>query len=167
MMGLRIFLADDHEIVRYGLRSLLETQYGWSVIGEAADGPEAVEKVLALAPDITLLDIGMPSLNGLAAAKQITARGSRTRILILSIYDSDDVIQQVLDSGARGYVLKSDATRDLIAAVEAIRSGNTFFTPKVAGVILDRQLKLMNQDAKGVGAVPIKRGPHIRVSGNK
>src|SRR5882724_13704341 len=125
MLALRLFLADDHEIVRYGLRKLLESQFGWSVVGEAGDGKETVEKVFLLEPDIALLDISMPGLNGLDAAREILGGGSRTKILILSVHDSQDVIQQVLDSGARGYVLKSDAMRDLIAAVDAVRSNRS------------------------------------------
>lgn len=148
MVPLRLFLADDHEIVRFGLRNLLESQFGWSVVGEAGDGKEAVEKVLLLEPDITLLDISMPSMNGLDAAREIVARGCRTKILILSVHDSQDVIQRVLDSGAKGYVLKSDAIRDLIAAVDAVRSNKTFFTPKIAQVVMDRHMKRMSDQAK-------------------
>src|SRR5713226_635259 len=148
MVPLRLFLADDHEIVRFGLRNLLEAQFGWSVVGEAGNGKEAVEKVFFLEPDIALLDISMPGLNGLDAARQILDGGSRTKILILSVHDSQDVIQQVLDSGARGYVLKSDAMRDLIAAVDALRSNKTFFTPKIAQAVLDRHLKRMSDHAK-------------------
>jgi DNA-binding NarL/FixJ family response regulator len=148
MVPLRIFLADDHEIVRFGLRNLLESQFGWNVVGEAADGKDAVEQVLLLEPDITLLDISMPSINGLEAARQIVSGGSRTKIIILSVHDSEDVIRQVLDSGARGYVLKSDAMRDLIAAVDAVRSNKTFFTHKIAQAVLDRQLQRMNDHAK-------------------
>src|SRR5579859_7556935 len=148
MVPLRLFLADDHEIVRFGLRNLLEAQFGWSVVGEAADGREAIEKIALLEPDVALLDISMPYVNGLEAARQILARGSRTKILILSVHDSQDVIQQVLDSGARGYVLKSDAMRDLIAAVDAVRSNKTFFTHKIAHAVLERHLKRMNDQAK-------------------
>jgi DNA-binding NarL/FixJ family response regulator len=150
MMPLRLFLADDHEIVRYGLRTLLESQFGWVVVGEAADGKQAVEGVLAIEPDITLLDIGMPLINGLQAARQILAKRSRTKILILSVHDSEDVIRNVIDSGALGYVLKSDAAQELIAAVEAIRSNQTFFTPKTAHVILERHLKPGNDHAEGL-----------------
>ncbi len=148
MVPLRLFLADDHEIVRFGLRNLLESQFGWSVVGEAGDGKEAVEKVFLLEPDIALLDISMPRMNGLDAAREIMERGGRTKILILSVHDSQDVIQQVLDSGARGYVLKSDAMRDLIAAVDAVRSNKTFFTHKIAQAVFDRQIKRMSEHAK-------------------
>jgi DNA-binding NarL/FixJ family response regulator len=154
MVRVRIFLADDHEIVRYGLRTLLESQFGWSVVGEAADGQDAVDKVLEIQPDVTLLDIGMPSLNGLDAARQILASGSRTKILILSVHESDEVIYQVIDSGARGYVLKTDAMRDLIAAVDAVRSNKTFFTHKVAEAVLQRHLKRLNERAQSYSAPP-------------
>jgi DNA-binding NarL/FixJ family response regulator len=148
MVPLRLFLADDHEIVRFGLRNLLESQFGWSVVGEAGDGNEAVEKILLLEPDVALLDISMPGMNGLHATREILARGCRSKILILSVHDSQDVIQQVLDSGAKGYVLKSDAMRDLIAAVDAVRSNKTFFTPKIAQAVFERQIKRMSDHAK-------------------
>jgi DNA-binding NarL/FixJ family response regulator len=140
MAPLRIFLADDHEIVRYGLRALLETQDGWSVVGEAADGQVAIEGVIRTEPDVTVMDVSMPVVDGLQAARRILASGSRTKILMLSVYDSKDVLTHVVDSGARGFVLKSDAARDLIVAVDTIRKNGTFFTPKTAEIILDRQL---------------------------
>jgi DNA-binding NarL/FixJ family response regulator len=117
-------------------------------VGEAADGRDAVDQVFMLAPDVTLLDISMPSLNGLDAARQIVNGGSRTKIIILSVHDSEDVIRQVLDSGARGYVLKSDAMRDLIAAVDAVRSNKTFFTHRIAQAVLDRHMQRMSDHAK-------------------
>src|ERR1700759_4588049 len=104
-----------------GLRALLETQRGWSVIGEGIDGEEAVDLVLSLKPEIALFDIAMPKLNGLEAVKQVMARGSKTKIVLLSALDSTEVISQVIDSGARGFVLKSEAARDLVAAVKAVR----------------------------------------------
>jgi DNA-binding NarL/FixJ family response regulator len=147
VIPVRLVLADDHEIMRVGLRTLLESKPGWSVVGEAVDGEEAVETVLSLKPDVALLDIAMPKLNGLEAARQILAQGARTKILLLSAYDSTQVIADVLDSGAKGYVLKSDAARDLIAAVEAVRSGQTFFTPKVADLVLSRHMKRVQDQA--------------------
>lgn len=143
MIPVRLVLADDHEIMRVGLRSLLEAQQGWSVVGEAVNGEEAVDMVLSLKPDVALLDIAMPKINGLEAAKQILAQGARTKILLLSAYDSQQVISDVLDSGAKGYVLKSDAARDLVAAVEAVRLNQTFFTPKVAELVLSRHMQRM------------------------
>ena|SRR6201995_321870 len=143
MAPLRIFLADDHEIVRYGLRTLLEIRGEWMIVGEASDGAAAIEGVQSCEPDIAILDIGMPIVDGLTAARKILASGQDVKILILSLHDSKNVIRQVVDSGAKGFVLKSDAARDLIAAVEEIRAGGTFFTPKTAEIILDRQLDRM------------------------
>lgn len=145
MAPLRIFLADDHEIVRFGLRTLLEIQNEWMIVGEASDGATAIQGVLNCDPDIAILDIGMPVVDGLTAARKILAGGATAKILILSLHDSKNVISQVVDSGARGFVLKSDAARDLIAAVEAIQGGGTFFTPKTAEIILDRQLDRMQE----------------------
>jgi DNA-binding NarL/FixJ family response regulator len=142
----RLVLADDHEIMRLGLRALLEGQPGWQVVGEAADGEEAVDMVLTLKPDVALLDIAMPKINGLDAARQILSQAGTTKILLLSAHDSAEVIMHVVDSGAKGYVLKSDAARDLVAAVDAVRSNQTFFTPKVADLILARHLKRLKDE---------------------
>jgi DNA-binding NarL/FixJ family response regulator len=140
MEALRLLVADDHEIVRKGLRSLLEAQPGWQVTAEASDGREAVEKAKEIKPDVTVLDIGMPALNGLEAARQMIKNDARAKILILTMHESDPLIREVLDAGARGYVLKSDASRDLVTAVNAVRSNKTFFTAKVAQIVLDGYL---------------------------
>lgn len=141
MSGLRILIADDHEVARRGIRSLLEGHEGWEVCGEARDGREAVDFATELQPDILLLDIGMPNLNGLDAARQILAVAPDARILILTIHDAEQVVREVLAAGARGFVLKSDAGRDLISAVEALENRRTFFTPKVAQMMLDGYLR--------------------------
>ena len=140
MEAVRMLIADDHEIVRRGLRALLEAQPGWEVAAEAADGRDAVEKAKLIKPDITILDISMPALNGLEAARQIVRSVAQTKVLILTMHDSDPLIQQVLEAGARGYLLKSDASRDLVSAVDALRRNKTFFTPKVARLVLDGYL---------------------------
>jgi DNA-binding NarL/FixJ family response regulator len=140
IMGVRLLLADDHEIVRKGLRALLEAEPGWQVAAEAADGRDAVEKAQQIKPDIAILDISMPSLNGLEATRQIVKGISQTKVLVLTMHDSDPLIQQVLEAGARGYLLKSDAARDLVAAVDALRRNKTFFTPKVAQLVLEGYL---------------------------
>jgi DNA-binding NarL/FixJ family response regulator len=147
VIPVRLVLADDHEIMRVGLRSLLEAQLNWSVVGEAIDGEEAVEMVLSLKPDVALLDIAMPKISGLEAARQILLQVPRTKILLLSAHDSTQVIADVLDSGAKGYVLKSDAARDLVAAVQALYSNQTFFTPKVADLVLSRHMKRVQDQA--------------------
>src|ERR1700737_2818913 len=118
MSALRLLVADDHEVVRKGLKAMLEAQPGWEVTAEAADGREAVAKTKELKPDVSVLDLSMPLLNGLEAARHIRKSASETKVLILTVHDADPVIQEVLDAGAQGYVLKSDAGRDLVAAVE-------------------------------------------------
>jgi DNA-binding NarL/FixJ family response regulator len=147
MGTLRILVADDHEVVRKGLVSLLQAQSDWQVCGEAADGREAVEKACQLKPDILILDIGMPSLNGLEATRQILRTTPNARVLILTLHDSDQVVREVLNAGARGFLLKSDAARDLVAAVEALRHDKTYFTSKVAAMVLEGYLKGGTQGA--------------------
>src|SRR5580704_5178059 len=128
MAPVRLLIADDHEIVRRGLRTVLETRQGWLVVAEASDGREALQKAEEVNPHVAILDISMPSMNGLEAARQIKKRLPETQILILSVHDSDPLIQRVLETGARGYLLKSDAVRDLVTAVDALLCNKTFFT---------------------------------------
>jgi DNA-binding NarL/FixJ family response regulator len=139
MANLRLLVADDHDVVRKGVRTLLEEQPGWEVAAEAADGREAVEKAKQVQPDVTILDLSMPELNGLEAAREIL-KSVPTKVLILTMYDSDPLIRQTLEAGARGYLLKSDAGRDLVSAVDALRRNKTFFTPKVAQMVLEGYL---------------------------
>jgi DNA-binding NarL/FixJ family response regulator len=138
---LRILIADDHEVARKGIRSILENHEGWEVCGEAKDGREAVECASTLKPDVLLLDIGMPNLNGLDAARQILVISPEARILILTVHDSEQMVREVLAAGARGFLLKSDAGRDLVAAVEALQRRQTFFTSRVAQMMLDGYLR--------------------------
>ncbi len=135
-MKLRILIADDHEVVRRGLSSLLQAQEGWEVVAEASDGREAVEKAKELNPDFIILDIGMPNLNGLAATRQLVQHDPNCKVIVLTITDSDHVIREALDAGARGFVLKSDAVRDLVSAIEALQRGQMFFTPRVNELLL-------------------------------
>lgn len=136
MSKLRILVADDHEIVRRGLVALIKGHPDWEVCAECDDGRRAVEQAKEMKPDITILDIGMPILNGLEATRQILRDNSNVRVLILTITDTDQVVQAVLDAGARGFLLKSDAARDLIMAVEALQHNRTFFTARVAEMVL-------------------------------
>jgi len=150
LSAFRILIADDHEVARKGIRSLLEDHAGWEVCGEARDGREAVEYAGKLKPDVLLLDIGMPNLNGLDAARQILATDPEARILILTVHDSEQTVREVLAVGARGFLLKSDAGRELVAAVEALQQRRTFFTSRVAQMMLDGYLRPQdNSDPSG------------------
>ncbi len=133
---MRILIADDHEVVRQGLRALMQNHKGWEVCGEAATGREAVEKAKETQPDVVVLDIAMPQLNGLEAARQILKAHPETQVLILTMHESEELVREVLDAGARGYVLKSDAGRSLVAAIEALGQHTPFFTSKVAQIVL-------------------------------
>lgn len=128
MKNLKILIADDHALVRQGLRSVLEAQTGWSVCGEAQNGREAVKLGLKLRPDIFLLDITMPELNGLDATRQICRGLPGARILILTMHESEELCDEAVQAGASGCVLKSDSPRQLLAAVEAVAAGGKYFT---------------------------------------
>ena len=132
MTVLRILIADDHSVVRAGLRSLLESHPGWEVCAEAADGREAVEKAAKLKPHVAVLDIGMPLLNGVEATRRIRKSSPDTEILVLTMHESEDLVQQVTEAGARGYILKDDADRILIAAVDALRNHKPYFSTRVS-----------------------------------
>jgi DNA-binding NarL/FixJ family response regulator len=136
----RILIADDHEVVRRGIRVLIESHPGWEVCGDAVDGREAVERTRELRPDMVLLDIGMPNLNGIEAARQILANCPATHILILTMHYSQQTVKEVLAVGARGFLLKSDAGRDLLTAVEAVQDNRTFFTSKVTEIVVNGYL---------------------------
>jgi two-component system, NarL family, response regulator NreC len=133
----RIVLGDDHTLVRHGLRKILEEQKDWTVVAEASDGREAVRQALSLQPDVVVLDIGMPLLNGIEATRQIARRFTSINILILSMHAEEAYITQAMKAGARGYLLKDSADTDLIRAVVAVAAGKSFFSPAVAKVMLD------------------------------
>jgi len=137
MCPARILVADDHEVVRHGLRSLIHEHPEWELVAEATNGREAVAKASEMKPDITILDIGMPSLNGLDATKQILKIDRHAKILILTMHDSEHIIENALSAGARGYVLKGDVGTNLVRAVHALLNGQTFFTQKAARLILN------------------------------
>jgi two-component system response regulator NreC len=136
MGKLRILVGDDHTLVRQGFRKILEDRPEWEVVAEASDGRDAVRQALAAQPDIAILDIGMPFLNGIEATRQITRR-LPTRVLILSMHAHEAYIIQALKAGAHGYMLKDSADTDLIRGVGAVAAGKSFFSPAVAKVMLD------------------------------
>jgi DNA-binding NarL/FixJ family response regulator len=133
-MPVRILVADDHEVVRRGVCALLKSQNGWEVCGEVSDGRQAMKEVSTLNPDVVILDIGMPNLNGLDATRQILKKHPNTKILILTLHGSREVVRAVLRSGARGLLLKSDAAGNLVPAVTALQQGATYFAPKLAEI---------------------------------
>jgi DNA-binding NarL/FixJ family response regulator len=136
MSALRILIADDHEVVRAGVRSLLEGQPDCEICGEAVTGRQVVALAQQLKPDIAIMDITMPELNGLEATRQIRKVAPTVQVLILSVHESEELVREILDAGAHGYVLKSDAGRELAAAIHALRKHETFFTSRVAQIAL-------------------------------
>ncbi len=136
MKTLRIMLADDHEMLRRGLRTILTEQPGWEICGEAVNGREAVELAIKLRPDVIVMDIAMPVLNGLEATRQIRRALPKAEILVLTFDESEALVREVLAAGARGYVLKNDVSRVLVHAVESLNQHRPYFTSKVAEVLL-------------------------------
>jgi DNA-binding NarL/FixJ family response regulator len=136
MSTFRILLADDHPIFRLGLCSLLESHDGWEVCGQAIDGRDAVEKCMNLKPDLAILDICMPTLNGADAAAQILKGNPAQRILILTDVDSEKVIRNCLEAGVRGWIFKSDGTDEVIRAVESLQRNNSSFSPRVSDLLM-------------------------------
>jgi len=141
MKPARILIADDHELVRRGIAAQIAHCPGWEVIAEATNGRDAVELAQSFKPDVIVLDLTMPELNGLAAARKIVAALPQARVLILTVHESEELVREVLAAGAQGYVLKSDAGRTLVAAIEALLDGRTYFTRKVGRMVLDGYLR--------------------------
>ena len=148
MSALRILIVDDHEVVRRGLRALIESHPGWEVCGEAMTGREAVEKTKKLRPAVVVMDIAMPELNGLEATRQILKAAPRIGVLILTVHESEQLVREVLEAGAQGYVLKSAAGRDLVSAIEALSQHKVFFTDSVARMVLEGFRKKGFQDER-------------------
>lgn len=136
MKSLRILIADDHDLMRRGIKGMLESHAGWEICGEAQTGREAVSKAQELKPDIAILDISMPDLNGVDAARRIRKESPNTEILILSVHYSDQLIRDILEAGVRGYIVKSDSDRDLVIAVETLANHKPFLTPRATEVML-------------------------------
>lgn len=133
----RILIADDHTVVRRGLRDLLETRPGWEVCAEVGTGREAVEVAQKLRPDVIILDVVMPEMDGLEAARQILRARPESEVLILTVHESPELVRHLVDVGVRGYVLKQDAGRDLISAVDALRQHKSFFSSRISGIMMD------------------------------
>lgn len=132
MKNLSILIVDDHEVVRRGVHALLATQAGWEVVGEAANGVEAVRQVSQLNPDIVIMDLTMPEMSGLDATRLIKETAPQTKVLIFTMHDSEQMLQTAIEAGAQGYVLKSDAGNSLVAAIKAVSQHETFVSPQAA-----------------------------------
>ncbi len=145
MTSVRIVLADDHTIMRHGLRLVLERQPDFAVIGEASNGREAIDLVIRETPDVVIMDIAMPLLNGIEATRRINEERLKTAVVILSMHADEGYILKALRAGARGYLLKDSADADLIQAVRAVCAGKAFFSPAVSRVLADDYLRQMRQ----------------------
>ena len=156
-MTLRILIVDDYEVVRRGIRTLLEGETGWEVCGEASTGPAAVEAAARLKPDVVILDLGLPELHGLEVTRRILQRRPDTEVLVLTMHASEELIRQVLRAGAHGYVLKSDAGEQLVATVRSLERHEPFVTTRVTEVVLDGFLKGVANDAVGEALTPRER----------
>ena len=152
MKTLRSLIADDHGLVRRGARAILHSRHGWRVVGEAVDGREAVQKAIDLKPDVAVVDIGMPELDGVEVARQIREAVPNTEVLVLTMHESDQMVRRALDAGARGYLLKSDLTECLVNAVKAVSQGERFLTPKVSEIVLEGFLKARSRHRQGESA---------------
>jgi two-component system response regulator NreC len=144
MKNIRILLADDHTVMRSGLRVLLERQPDFQVVGEAADGREAVDLVETLKPDVAVVDVAMPRLNGLDATQQIASKHPSVAVVVLSMHSDEGYIARALKAGARGYLLKDSAEADLISAIRAVHDGKAFFSPVISRMLAEdfvRQLQ--------------------------
>ncbi len=141
MSKVRILIADDHELVRRGLRATLEERPGWEVVGEAGDGEEAIKLSLKLRPDLLVLDVNMPKQNGLEVARALQERAPKIRVLVLTVHDSAQIVREIMQAGAKGYLLKSEAGKDLPTAVETVMQDQPFLTPSVTNIVLDTFLK--------------------------
>ena len=149
MKKLRILIADDHGLVRRGAREVLHSRRGWRVVGEAVNGREAVQKARVLKPDVAIVDLGMPELDGVEVARQIRETVPDTKVLVLSMHESGQMVRRALEAGALGYLLKSDLTECLSKAVESVAEGKRFLTPKVSEIVLEGFLDTRSQRQRG------------------
>ncbi len=151
---LRILIADDHELIRIGIRSILSARRDWIVVAEAHNGAQAVEKAETLQPDLAILDITMPNPDGLELTRLIQQAAPKCKVLILTMHESDEMVRRVLEAGARGYVLKSDLADHLVKAVQSVSRGKIYLTPKVSEIVLQGFLQTEKQPVHAEGVAP-------------
>jgi len=145
MKKLRILLADDHIVMRTGLRALLERQSNLEVVGESENGRETVELAATLRPDVVVMDVGMPVLNGIEATRTIVTERPTTAVVILSMHADESYVMRALSAGARGYLLKDSAAADLLGAIQAVSQGKSFFSPKVSRILAEDYVRVLKQ----------------------
>ena len=145
MRKAKVLLADDHVVMRTGLRVLLERQANLEVVGEAANGRETIELAASLKPDVVVMDVGMPSLNGIEATKAIVTQRPATAVIVLSMHADESYVMRALKAGARAYLLKDSAAADLISAIEAVSQGKSFFSPKVSRILAEDYIRVLKQ----------------------
>ncbi len=146
MTRIRVLIADDHTILRDGIRLLLQCQPDIEVIDEAANGREAIEKALELKPDLVLMDIGMPTVNGLDATRQIRKANPAIHVVVLTMHDTEEYILQILSAGASGYVLKRAASSELVAAIRAVHQGGSYLHPSITKKVIEDYLRRVGED---------------------
>jgi two-component system, NarL family, response regulator NreC len=148
MKKVRILLADDHTVMRAGLRALLERQPNLEVVGEAEDGRQSVQLASSHVPDVVVMDIAMPNLNGVEATRRMVSKQPTISVVILSMYSDESYVMRALEAGARAYLLKDSAVTDLIRAIEAVSQGKSFFSPKISRILAEEYIRALRQ--KGV-----------------
>jgi DNA-binding NarL/FixJ family response regulator len=148
MRKLRILLADDHTVMRAGLRALLERQPNLEIVGEAQDGRQTVELASVQVPDVVVMDIAMPNLNGIEATRRMISQHSSISVVILSMYSDESYVMRALEAGARAYLLKDSAVTDIVRAIEAVSQGKSFFSPKISRILAEDYVRVLKQ--KGV-----------------
>ena len=158
MRKIRVLIADDHVLMRQGLRAMLGSESDIEIVGEAENGRQAVQLALDLEPDIVLMDIAMPQLNGLEATRQITRRSPRTRVLILSSYSDDEYVHQLTAAGAVGYLLKQSAVTDVVRAIREGSKGNAFYSPAISKRLSDHYRETV------IRGIPVKRRSDLLTS---
>jgi DNA-binding NarL/FixJ family response regulator len=163
MKPLRILIADDHSLVRRGVRALLESRPGWHVCGEAVNGKEAVEQAKRLKPDTIVMDISMPEMNGLEATRYIRGAMPECEVVVLSMHESEEMAREVMKAGARAFVLKSDLDRNLLAAIESLRQHKTYLSPSLAEMLIEGYLKSSSRPVNGQSPLTARQRTVVRL----
>jgi len=152
---IKVLLADDHDLMRQGIRALLETHPNISICAEATNGAEAVEKAVEYKPDVVVLDVTMPKMSGLDAARMIRDKVPGTQIVMFTVHDTTEMVREILEAGAHGYILKSDASTQLAAAIEAVAKKDLYFSAGVSGVVMDSITRSFDNNPRTFVDVPL------------